>query len=139
MKTAQQAAQNWQASSGRAQTGYVDGVNSTTKDQAALAVAAIPRMVSGFNAAAASGRIAQGLQRGGTAYWKSQTVAKVSAYALGFQNGGNNYAAAAQKILAAEAQIVNSLAPRGDINQNLDRARTFALGLHSLKGQLGAR
>lgn len=139
MKSAQTAAANWTASSGRAQTAYTEGVNGTTKDQAALAVAAIPRMVAGFNAAASSGRIAAGLQRGGTAYWKSQTVAKVGAYALGFQNGGNAYAAAAQKILAAEAQIVNSLPARGDINANLQRANAFALGLHALKGQLGAR
>ena len=139
LKSAQTAAQNWTASAPRAATAWADGIASTTKDQAALAVAAIPRMVQGFNEAANSGRIAAGLQRGGTAYWKSQSQAKQQAFSLGIQNGANNYAAAAQKILAAEAQIVNSLGPRGDIMTNLQRSQQFALSLHALKGQLGAR
>lgn len=139
MKTAAAAAANWSGASGRASTAYTEGVQSTTKDQAALAVAAIPRMVSGFNQAAANGTIASGLMRGGTAYWKSQTQAKVSNYTNGYSAGANNYAAAANKFLPAIANIVSQLPARGDINQNIERVRTLALGLHSLKGQLGAR
>lgn len=139
MKTAATAASNWTAASGRASTAYTDGVQSTTKDQAALAVAAIPRMVSGFNQAAANGTIAQGLMRGGTAYWKSQTQAKVANYTNGYSAGANNYAAAASKFLPAIQNIVQQLPPRGDINQNLQRVSALALGLHALKGQLGAR
>lgn len=139
MKTAQVAAANWSGASGRASTAYTEGVQSTTKDQAALAVAAIPRMVAGFNQAATNGSIAAGLQRGGTAYWKSQTQAKVSNYTNGYSAGANNYAAAAAKFLPAINNIVAQLPPRGDINQNIERVRTLALGLHSLKGQLGAR
>lgn len=139
MKSQQTALSNYTASASRAATAWADGINSTTKDQAALAVAAIPRMVAGFNDAANSGRIAAGLQRGGTAYWKSQSQAKQGAYSLGIQNGGNNFGIAIGKILAAEAQIVNSLGPRGDIMTNLQRAQQFALGLHQLRGQLGAR
>ncbi len=37
------------------------------------------------------------------------------------------------------ANIVQSLPPRGDIMQNLQRVQALALGLHQLKGQLGAR
>ena len=139
MKSQQTALANYTASAGRAATAWAEGIQSTTKDQAALAVAAIPRMVAGFNDAANSGRIAAGLQRGGTAYWKSQSQQKQGAYSLGIQNGGNNFGTAIGKILAAEAQIVNSLGPRGDIMTNLQRSQQFALGLHALKGQLGAR
>lgn len=139
MKTAATAAANWTGSAPRATTAWSEGINATTKDQAALAVAAIPRMVAGFNDAANSGRIAAGLQRGGTAYWKSQSVAKSGAYSLGIQNGGNNYSAAAQKFMPAIANIVASLPPRGDIMQNLQRVQALALGLHQLRGQLGAR
>ena len=96
-------------------------------------------MVQGFNEAANSGRIAAGLRRGGTGYWKTQSQAKSGAYALGIQNGTGNFTTAIGKILAAEAQIVNSLGPRGDIMTNLQRSQQFALGLHSLKGTLGAR
>jgi hypothetical protein len=96
-------------------------------------------MVAGFNDAANSGRIAAGLQRGGTPYWKAQSQAKSGAFSLGIQNGGSNYSAAAQKFMPAIANIVQSLPPRGDIMQNLQRVQALALGLHQLKGQLGAR
>lgn len=139
MKTAQTAAANWTGSAPRATQAWTEGIQTTTKDQAGLAVAAIPRMVAGFNDAANSGRIAAGLQRGGTAYWKSQSVAKSGAYSLGIQNGGANYAAAAQKFMPAIANIVSGLPPRGDIMQNLQRVQALALGLHQLRGQLGAR
>ena len=139
MKSQATAVANYTAAAPRATTAWTEGIQSTTKDQAALAVAAIPRMVAGFNDAANSGRIAAGLQRGGTAYWKQQSQAKSGAYSLGIQNGANAFGTAIGKILAAEAQIVNSLGPRGDIMTNLQRAQQFALGLHALKGQLGAR
>lgn len=139
MKTAQQAAANWQGASGRATQGYSDGVASSQKDQAALAVAAESRLVSGFNDAVQSGRWRNGVMRGGTQYWKTQTEAKKANYSNGYAAGANNYAAAAAKFLPAINNIVQQLPPRGDINQNIERVRTLALGLHSLKGQLGAR
>lgn len=139
MKSAQTAAANWTASAPRAATAWVEGINATQKDQAQLAIAAIPRMVAGFNDAANSGRIAAGLARGGTPYWKSQSQAKQGAFSLGIQNGGTNYTNAANKFMPAIANIVQSLPPRGDIMQNLQRVQALALGLHQLKGQLGAR
>jgi len=138
VKSQATALANYTGSAPRAATAWAEGIASTTKDQAALAVAAIPRMVQGFNDAANSGRIASGLQRGGTSYWKSQSQAKQGAFSLGIQNGAGNFGVAIGKILSAEAQIVNSLSPRGDIMANLQRSQQFALGLHALKGQLGA-
>ena len=139
MKSAAQAAQNWSGSSARAQSAFVAGVQATTKDQAALAVAAQARLVSGFNDAVNSGRWARGVQRGGTGYWKSQTEAKAANYGVGFAAGANAFQAAITKIIQAEQSIVSSLPQRGDINANLQRANAFALGMHQLKGTLGAR
>jgi hypothetical protein len=139
VKSAQTAAANWTASAPRAATAWAEGIANTQKDQAQLAIQAIPRMVAGFNDAANSGRIAAGLSRGGTGYWKSQSQAKQGAFSLGIQNGGSNYTAAANKFMPAIANIVGSLPPRGDIMQNLQRVQALALGLHQLKGQLGAR
>jgi hypothetical protein len=139
VKTAAQAASNWTNSAGRATADYTAGVQNTQKDQAALAVAAQARLLANFTSAVTSGLWAAGVQRGGTAYWKAQTQAKSANYGVGFAAGTSNYAAAAQKIIAAEQNIVASLPARGDINQNLARANAFALGLHALKGQLGAR
>lgn len=138
MKTAAQAAQNWQAAAPRAATAWNEGIQSTTKDQAALAAAAQPLWLAGVQDAYANNRFASGVTRRGTAYWKQQSQAKSANYQTGYSAGVNNYSAAAQKILAAEAQIVSSLPPRGDINQNLQRVQQLDMALHSLKGQLGA-
>lgn len=139
MKTAQQAQQNWTGSAGRAQTAYQAGVEATQKDQAALAVAAESRLLSNFQQAVSSGRWRQGVMRGGTTYWKQQTVAKIANYGVGFNAGGANFGAAIGKIMAALQQGVANLPPRGDINANLQRSASLAQYLHSLKGQLGAR
>ena len=80
MKTPQQGQARYQASATTAQSTWLQGIQGTQKDQAALAVAAIPRMVQGFNDAANSGRIAAGLTRRGTPYWKAQSEAKQSSY-----------------------------------------------------------
>lgn len=139
MKTAQQAAANWTASAGRAGTAYRDGVAATTKDQAALAVAAEARLVQGFNEAVSSGRWRSGVTRGGTAYWKAQSQAKAGNYSTGFVAGEGNFSSAIQKVMQALATGVQSLPPRGDINQNFQRSISLGTYLHSLKGQLGAR
>lgn len=138
MKTAAQAAQNWQSAAPRAQSAWVAGIQSTQKDQAALAAAAQPRWLAGVQDAAANNRFANGVTRRGTQYWKQQSEAKAGNYSVGYSAGVNNYSSAAQKILAEEARIVSSLPPRGDITQNLQRVQQLDMALHSLKGQLGA-
>jgi hypothetical protein len=139
VKTAQQAAANWSGSSARAVTAYNEGVQATTKDQAALAVAAEARLLQNFTTAVQQGLWRQGVLAGGTQYWKSQTLAKAANYTTGFTAGGANYTAAIGKIMQAIGTGVSQLPPRGDINQNLQRSASLALYLHSLKGQLGAR
>lgn len=138
MKSASQAAANWSGASGRASTAWAEGIQSTTKDQAALAAAAQPRWLQGVQDAAANNRFANGVTRRGTAYWKSQSQAKTGNYSTGYSAGAGNFAAAIQKIISAEQNISSSLPPRGDINANLQRSQQFALALHQLKGQLGA-
>ena len=138
MKTAAQAAQNWVSAGGRATTAWQDGIQSTQKDQAALAVAQQNTLLTNFQAAVTSGRWAAGVTRRGTGYWRSQSLAKSTNYSTGYTAGASNQANAIAKIINAEAGIVNSLPPRGDINQNLQRANAFALALHAQKGTLGA-
>lgn len=138
MKTAQQAQANWTGAASRAGTAWTQGIQSTTKDQAALAAQAQPRWLAGVQDAAANNRFANGVTRRGTAYWKSQSEAKAGNYVTGYTAGGNNFGAAIAKIISAEANIVSSLPARGDIMQNLNRAQQFALALHQLKGTLGA-
>ena len=139
VKSVAQGTSNYKGSAGRAQADWLAGVQGTSKDQAGLAVAAGARYIQGVNEAYSSGRWAAGLQRGGTSYWKTQTEKKQANYGTGLANGGDNYAAAAQKLYPAIANIVSSLPPRGDINQNLQRGNSLALALHGAKGQFKAR
>lgn len=138
MKTAQQAAQNWQNASGRATTDYVAGVQSTQKDQAQLAVAQQAALLNNFTQAVTSGRWAAGVTRRGTPYWKAQTEAKSANYSQGYAAGANNFTSAMNKLIPAIAQGVQSLPPRGDINQNLQRSAALAIYLHNNKGQYKA-
>lgn len=136
-------AATWQTdysnSAGKAQTNWTAGINSTTKDWAGLTVAAVPRMVQNFNAAAAAGTISAGIQAAGTGYWKSQSAAKAASYGLGITNGASAYGVSAGKLYQFLSSAIPSLPSRGDINQNLQRANTLALALHQAKGQFRGR
>ncbi len=70
--------------------------------------------------------------------WKARTEAKSANYGVGLNAGAGRYNAAIAKIIAAEANIVGSLPPRGTFEQNKARATAVMDGLHALKGQLGA-
>lgn len=138
MKTAQQAAANWVGSAGRAATDWQEGVNNYSGDWAGATTRQQAVMSNNWNAAVANGSWANGVNRIGTQGWKAATVSKAANFSTGFQAGAAKQAAAIAKILAAEANIVGSLPPRGDYNANKARATAVMDGLHALKGTLGA-
>lgn len=138
MKTAQQAAQNWQQSAGRAATSWTQGVQSYTGDWAGATTSQQAALVSNWNQAVTSGRWAAGVQKTGTQGWKTATEAKSANYSTGFQAGAAKQATSIAKIVAAEQNIVGSLPPRGTYEQNKVRATTFMDNMHALKGSLGA-
>lgn len=136
MKTAQQAAQNWSGSSGRATTAYTEGVNNTTADWAGNTVR--QQSVMQANWLASLSTWANRVQEVGTAGWKSATQAKAANYGTGFSAGANNYAAAAQKLIPFLQSAVAALPPRGDINANLQRSAALAMALHQQRGNFRA-
>lgn len=138
MKTAQQAAQNWVNSAGRAATDYQAGVQAYNGDWAAATTAQQNVMVTNYNTSVTSGLWASKVNQRGTTGWKNATLAKVQNYSTGFQAGAANQAASIAKIIQAEANIVQGLPPRGDYTQNKQRMIDVVDGLHALKGQLGA-
>ncbi len=138
MKTAQQAAANWQASAGRAVTAYTTGVQNYTGDWAGKTVAQKQAWIQGLADAQARGSWEAGIANTGTQGWKSATEAKSASFGQGFTAGAQKQAAAAQKIMGALSNIVGSLPPRGDFNQNVQRSVQVQTQLHALKGQLGA-
>lgn len=138
MKTAQQAAEAWISSAGRAGANWGTGVQNYSGDWASATTSQQSAMQTNWQQAVSSGRWAAGVQNVGTGGWKSATVAKASNYTTGFQAGASKQATAIAKILNAEAQIVNSLPPRGTFEQNVQRSVAVQTALHALKGQLGA-
>lgn len=139
MKTAQQAAQNWRDSAGRAATAYQAGVQGFNGDWAGRTTAQQATLLQNFTQAVQRGDWAAGVQAVGTAGWKTATVAKIGNYSTGFNAGADRQQAAITKILAAEANIVGSLPPRGTYDQNKARMASFIDSMHALRGQLGAR
>jgi hypothetical protein len=138
VKSVQQAQQAYRDSAGRAQTAWAAGVNSYNGDWAGRTTAQQAVMLQNVTQAISSGRWAQGIARVGTGGWKAQTQNKQANYGVGLNAGAPKFDTAIAKVMAAEAQIVSSLPPRGDVNQNINRAVSVMQQLHALKGQLGA-
>ena len=138
MKTAQQAAANWEQSAGRAATAYQQGVQSYQGDWAGATVAQEAALVQGFTQAVSRGDWRRGVSAVGTAGWKQRTEAKAPNYSQGFTAGAQRQAAAITKIMGALGTIVPNLPARGTYEQNKIRATTLMDALHAQKGQLGA-
>ena len=136
-------ASTWQTdysnSTGKAGTNWTAGINAPGVSWAAPTVASVPRMVSGFNAAAANGTIAAGINAAGDSRWRSRSEAKVASYTAGITAGAPAYGVAAGKLFQFYTGAVPSLPARADINTNLQRANTLALALHAAKGQFKGR
>lgn len=138
MKTAQQAAANWQASAGRAAQEWQAGVQNYNGDWAGATTRQQQAMLSNLTQAITNGSWAAGVNRVGTSGWKSATEAKATNFSTGFQAGAQRQATAAAKIQNALQNIVPNLPPRGDYNANKIRSTTLMDALHALRGQLGA-
>jgi hypothetical protein len=136
MKSASTSAPKWATRTSAASQDYVTGVNSTTKDQAASAIAAKEIYKSQLTASFAKDSYAKGLGKSGNAGWKTGVSEK----------GGQNYSTgvstpAAQSKYAANsgaydgARNAASSLPRGARGsaQNLARVAAVANALHAIK------
>lgn len=138
MKTAAQAAANWQASAGQAAANWTAGINGYNGDWAGQTINGYQNWVSGLANAQAQGLWQRGIQAAGTGGWKSASQAKAANYSTGFQAGSGEYTQAIGKVMNALANIVPNLPPRGTFEQNKVRATTLMDALHAQKGQLSA-
>lgn len=138
MKTAQQAAANWAGSAARAAQDWQTGVQNYTGDWAGATTRQAAVMQANWDASVINGTWAAGVNRVGTAGWKSATQAKGQNFQTGFAAGAARQAAAAQKIMSALGNIVPNLPPRGTFQQNVTRSTTLMSDLHALRGTLGA-
>lgn len=117
------AATNWATGMANSGAKMTAGVNAVSEAPSVAAIAAIPRMVQGIQQAAADGRIATGLQRVTLQQWQQamiqKGVARVSAGATAAKPKMQNFFT---QFIPYLQQGVQQLPPRGDINQNIQRA-----------------
>ena len=138
MKTAQQGSANWTASAPRAVADWQTGVQNYTGDWAGATTRQQAVMQANWDASVINGTWAAGVNRVGTAGWKSKTTSKAGNFTTGFAAGAAAQAAAMQKIMSALGNIVPNLPPRGTFQQNVTRSTTLMSDLHALRGTLGA-
>ncbi len=136
MKSASSVAGKWGSRASGASNDYVEGAKNTTKDQSALAIAAIPIMKTAINKAIDSGRVARGLQNSGKGGWQAGITTK----------GGGRYSEGVSSATAQARYSTNSGAfdtarnaaaslPRGEKGSagNLNRVSAVVNALHKQK------
>ena len=136
MKTANVAGTKWQVRTANAGPDYLAGVNNTTKDQAAAAIAAKSAWQAGLTAAFAAGAFEKGLSRSGKQGWQAGVQQKGEAnYSTGVnaQAALGKYTTNSGRFDAARGAASNS--PRGPKGspQNLQRVSLVANAEHAAK------
>jgi len=117
------AASNWATGMANSGAKMTAGVNAVTEAPSVAAIAAIPRMVQGIQNAAANGKIQAGLQRVTLQSWQQSMIQKgVGRVSAGATNAKPKMQAFFTQFIPFLQQGVAALPPRGDINQNIQRA-----------------
>lgn len=123
-------AAKWQSKVSASAQAYTDGVNAVTVNPAQLAAQAKDRWLAGIQAAAAAGKFENGLAKVSLTDWKTASVQKgAQALAASAKLGAIKVQAAETKWGPIRQQIVSSLAPRGTLEQNIQRAADMARGM----------
>ena len=132
--TAQQIAANWQRGLANSGEKIKAGVMGVTEAPSQRAIRAIDRQVAGVQRAAADGTTAAGLQRVSLSDWQNSFVTKgLPRIATGATAAQPKFADFMTKFMPAVEAAKASLPPRGDLEQNLQRATSMARALHNFK------
>jgi len=134
MKTAQQVAEKYASRASAASTDYVSGVETTTKDQMARAIASAEIHKQATIAALNEGRYAKGLQKAGNQAWKDGVRKKGgNRYGEGVSTASGKYAANSASYDSARGAA--SSLPRGlkGSETNLARVKAVVSALRAVK------
>ena len=135
--SAQETAAKWQSRFAASGDAYAQGVNRVQENPMQLAVQAQDRLLANFTTAVTSGKWARNTGNTSMAQWKQACVDKgKAALATSARLGAEKYARKEAVLGPIRDQIKASLPARGTVEQNLERARLMALGMHeaSLRG-----
>lgn len=138
MKTVEQATAKWKTNTAGAGPAWNQGIQDSTVDVAAKAIAAKGAAAAGYQRAMTDGTYEKGWQQsGGTTNWKEKSAAKEGNYVTGVNTGADKQAASMAKLLPALSSIVAGLPARqpGNPAANLARVAGVVNGLHARKGQ----
>lgn len=117
------------------QQAFVDGVQNTTVDPTALAIAAEGAMLANVTQAITSGRWRQNLSRAGKAKWQNNTIGKAANWVASATTGKGAYDTAMQTwgpIINQTAAAARAM-PGGSLANNLARANYLATTLYNRK------
>lgn len=127
MKSASQSMNKFVERAGAASGDYVSGAQSTTKDQAAAAIAGKANWQAGIQAAITGGRYEKGLQASGKSGWlKGVTEKGANRFAEGVASGAQKYATNSAKYDSARNAAASL--PRGPKGSEANFARAKAVG-----------
>lgn len=132
--TPQQLAAKWQAKYGASGEAYKNGVQSVQVNPAQSAIGAKDRWIQALNEAAAEGRYEAGLSNVTLSGWQQSCIEKgAPAIQAAARMGAIKVQRSEQEVGPKREAIVQSLPPRGTLEQNLERSRQMALGMAALK------
>lgn len=125
-------AAKWAANFGASADKYKRGIQSVSVNPAQQAIAAKDRMLQGFTDAVTSGRWEANLGKVTLASWQQAAMDKGANAIPAAARVGQAKAMAAEQVNAPlRDSVLGTLPARGTIDQNLERARLFALGMHN--------
>jgi hypothetical protein len=125
----------WAANAGGAQQAYIDGIEATTVDPTALAVANEQGYLQGVQQAVSSGLWRRKLQAVGRAGWMAAAVAKAGNFGTGIQAGQAKYERSMQTWLPIIQQVgaAAKAMPGQTIDQRLQRSAYVGRTLYNRK------
>lgn len=129
-------AQRWVSGATGAAQRYKEGVDNTTKDPTALAVAQVQKLQTNFLASITSGRWQRALQAVGRAGWQAAVDAKGAAnYTTGVQAAAQKYQEKIAPVLAYEATLQQRIAamPKTTLADSIARASAWITGMAQYK------
>lgn len=137
MKTASQSANKFVERAGAASQDYVDGALSTSKDQAAAAIAGKDNYVKGLQESFTRGAYEKGLQKSGKSGWANGIKTKgANRFAEGVASGASKYATNSGKYDSARS-AADSM-PRGPKGSEANFLRSKTVGQALRKMKIGA-
>jgi hypothetical protein len=126
MKTASQSADKFVQRASVSSGDYVNGAQTTTKDQAALAIAGKANWAAGIQAAITGDRFAKGLQKSGKAGWAAGVAGKgAERFASGVAASAGKYAQNSAKYDSARNAAASL--PRGPKGSATNISRVTAV------------